>query len=77
MKSPGYSSTVILTLFICGAELALSHVSSDFCVVRESEFYIDGGEAQLLISVDGVEEKRTVIVTEGIPAGRSVRVSYF
>ena len=45
--------------------------------MRESDTSFDGGEAELLISVDGIEEKKIVIIPKGIPAGRSVRVSYF
>lgn len=75
MKRSCHSSDVILTLFIRGSELSLSHVGSDFRIIRESEFEIEGGEAELLISVDGVEEREAVIISD-IPSGRSVRVAY-
>ena len=62
---------------MCGVELALSHVGSKFVVVRESQNSFAAGEAQLLISVDGIEDKKTVVIPNGIPAGTSVRVDYF
>jgi len=77
MNSSGYSSTVILTLFICGAELALSHVGSEFFVVRESTTEYESADAEIMISVDGVERKNKVFLPNGIAAGEFIKVTYF
>jgi len=77
MNSPGYSSTVILTLFICGAEVALSHVGSKFFVVRQSEVEFEASDAEIMISVDGVQKKDKVFLPNGIAAGEFIKVAYF
>lgn len=77
MNTPGYSSTVVLTLFICGAELALSHVGSEFFVVRESAVEYESSDAEIMISVDGIEKKDRVLLPNGIAAGEFVKVNYF
>jgi hypothetical protein len=77
MKISGYSSTVVLTLIVCGAELALSHVGSSHVIVRGAVESFPSGEAYLVVSVDGKKESRPVVLPEGIVAGNSQKVKYF
>ena len=76
MNSTSHSSNVILTLIVCGVELALSHVGSQFCIVRDAIQSFGESEAELVISVYGVEDRKPVFLPHGITAGKSSQVFY-
>lgn len=76
MTTSGYSSNVVLTLIICGVEIALSHVGSSLFIVRESKHSFAKGNAELVVSVDGVEDRKTVFLPHGISSGTSMHVYY-
>ena len=76
MNLSSHSSNVVLTLLVCGVELALSHVGSQFLIVRDAPCSYNEGPAEIIISVDGVVERTEVFLPHGVRVGRSNRVLY-
>ena len=76
MSKSGYSSKILLTLIVRGAELALSHVGSKFVIVKQSPESINSCDAELLISVDGEVKRKSVYLPKGIPVGSDQQVLY-
>ena len=77
MSKSGYSSTVILTLVVCGIELALSHVGSKFVIVKQVLKDIESCNAELVVSVDGKVKRTSVYLPHGIGVGSDQQVLYF
>ena len=76
MSKSGYSSKILLTLIVCGTELALSHVGSRFVIIKQSLESFDSCNAELLVSVDGKVKKKSVYLPYGIAAGSDQQVLY-
>jgi len=51
---------------VCGVELALSHVGSQFLIVRDAPCSYNEGPAEIIISVDGVVERTEVFLPHGV-----------
>lgn len=77
MSKSSYSSKIVLTLFVGGLKLALSHVGSRFVIVKQSAREIDSCEAELVVSVDGEEKRKEVYLPQGVSAGTDTQVLYF
>lgn len=71
-----YSASVLLTLIVCGIEFSLSHVGPDFLIVRDTQQAIEKCEAELVVSVDGVEDRRVIRLLNDIESGLFKEVRY-
>jgi hypothetical protein len=62
-----YSAKVVLSLFVGGVTLSLSHVGPNEIIVRDECEPIPAGDARLLICVDDSKKVRKVFLPHGIP----------
>ena len=77
MDVTGYSSEVLLALTICGVELVLSHIGTDYFIIRKNDQNIAAeSDGELRVTVDGTVRKKQVFIPHEIPAGKWVRVNY-
>lgn len=74
MRSPGYSSNVVLTLLIGNTCLQLSHVGPRTFTIRDSFPCSDPNDAVIVIQVDDIKEQLPVFLPHGI---QSREVAYF
>lgn len=71
----GYSSAVVLTLVVGGMEIALSHVGSKCVILLEDHGAFPPDNAELIVTVDGNEDRQSVYLPHGILPGQQ-RVAY-
>lgn len=76
MSTSGYSSKIMLTLIACGVELTLSHVGSEFVIVKNAIEPIASCNAEIVVSVDGETKSRPVFLPHGISSGTDTQVLY-
>ena len=73
-RSDGYSAQVSLMLLVNGMSLALSHVEPSEIRVRDScVAIVDGCNAQLVITVNGRSESKSIFLPSGIRSGERAR----
>jgi hypothetical protein len=77
MYPPTHSSAVVLTLLVCGVEIALSHLAANYFIVRSTDREFGATNAELVVKVDGDERRCSVYLPYGIQAGKLSRVTYF
>ena len=76
-KYQAYSARVALSVIVGGVTLVLSHLSSDYLVVRNCDTQFESSEAMLIVDVDGKITKRSILLPHGIPRGTFLKVDYF
>jgi len=67
-----HSATVQMTLIVGGRELEVAQSTPTHLILREA-VPLPGSHAQLLLSIDGVETRRSIEILDG---RTSSRVSY-
>ncbi len=70
-----YSSQVTILLLIAGVELEVAQVTNSVLFLREP-FETDVESAELIIRVDGTENRNPIVVPQGIRRDSRL-VSYF
>ncbi len=55
--------------------MSISHLGDNFLIVRESSIEAENCDAELIVNVDGVENRRTIKLTS-LSQGGFVQVSY-
>jgi hypothetical protein len=64
-----------MTLVACGIEMSISHLGDDFLIVRESSIETENCDAELIVNVDGIENRRKVKI-EKLCQGGFVQATY-